>query len=192
MGTKPLCWLQASLGELPGEKTRLLGVPPLPQAPLLGTMRPAWPLRSRNRYWVIGRTRSEVTFQWSSDGGTSIIAIFGLWKRSRGISSVVYSNSGMELSPNSRGKPTRGISSPPGCQLQRVWSLKPLSWAEASGSSLTSNIALLATSNRTGCCSAIGTTQLASEGFTNRSLEEVILSSDVDWEPALCHSFRRM
>ena len=149
-------------------------------------------LHSRNWSWAVGRMRSEATFQWFLDGGLRVIAIFGLWKKSVGISSGVYSNNGAEVSLKSQGKPTWQISSPPGCPLQRVWSRKPLSWTGAGGSLLTSNISLLATSNRTGCCSAIGITLLTSDGFTNRSLEEVILSSNADWEPALCHSFKCM
>ena len=149
-------------------------------------------LHSQNWSWAIERTRSEAVFQWSLDGGLRVIAIFGLWKRSVGISSGVYSNSGVELLLKSQGKPTWRISSPPGCRLQRVWSLKHLSWTGAGGSSLTSNISLLATSNSMGCCSAVGITLFTSDGFTNRSLEEVILSSDADWEPTLCHSFKRM
>ena len=43
-GTKPLCGLLTSLGELPVEKTPLLRVSPLLQAPPLGATRPPWPL----------------------------------------------------------------------------------------------------------------------------------------------------
>ena len=139
-----------------------------------------------------GRTRSEAVFQWSLDGGLRVISNFGLWKSSGGIISGTYFNRGKELSPKRWGKPTRQVRSSPGCWVQMVWSLKPLSWAGAGGSSLTSSISLLATSNRTGCCRATRSMLLTSEGLTKRSWDEVILSSDSIWEPALCHSFKRM
>ena len=39
---------------------------------------------------------------------------------------------------------------------------------------------------------AIGSTLLTSERLTKRSQDEVTLSSDSVWEPAMCHTFRRM
>ena len=148
--------------------------------------------RSQSWSCTTGRTRSEAVFQWSLDGGLRVITNFGLWKSSGGIISGTYSNRGEELSPRRRGKPTRQVRSSPGCWVQMVWSLKPLSWAGAGGSSLTSSISLLAMSNRTGCCRATGSMLLTSERLTKRSRDEVILSSDSVWEPALCHSFKRM
>ena len=139
-----------------------------------------------------GRTRSEAVFQWSLDGGLRVITNFGLWKSSGGIISGTYSNRGEELSPKRWGKLTQQVRSSPGCWVQRVWSLKPLSWAGAGGSSLTSSISLLAMSNRMGCCRVTGRMLLTSEGLTKRSRDEVILSSDSVWEPTLCHSFKRM
>ena len=141
---------------------------------------------------TMGRTRSEAVFQWSLDGGLRVIANFRHWKSSGGIISGTYSNRGEELSPTRWGKPTRQVRSSPGCWVQIVWSLKPLSWAGAGGSSLTSSISLLAMSNRTGCCRATGSMLLISEGLTKRSQDEVILSSDSVWELALCHSFKCM
>ena len=148
--------------------------------------------RSRSWSCTTGRMRSEAVFQWSLDGGLRVIANFRLWKSSGEIISGTYSNSGEELSPSRQGKPTRRVRSYPGCWLQRVWSLKPLSWAGAGGSSFTSSISLLARSNRMGCCRATRNTLLPSEGLTKRSRDEVILSSDSIREPALCHSFKRM
>ena len=148
------------------------------------------------RCWSVpcikGRTRSETMFQWSLDGGLRVIANFGLWKSSWGIISDSYSNRGEELLPKRRGKPTQRVRSSPGCWVQTVWSLKPLSWTGAGGSSLAISISLVATSNRTGCCIATGSTLLISERLTKRSQDEVTLSSDSVWEPAMCHTFRRM
>ena len=147
--------------------------------------------RSQSWSCITGGRRSEAVFQWSLDGGLRVIANFGLWKSSGGIISETYSNRGEELSPRRWGKPTWRVRSSPGCWVQMVWSLKPLSWAGAGGSSLTSSISLLAMSNRTGCCRATRSTLLTSEGLTKRSRDEVILPSDSVWEPALCHSFKR-
>ena len=147
---------------------------------------------SRSWSCATGSTRSEAVFQWSLDGGLRVIANFGLWKSSVGITSGTYSNSGEEVSPKRWGRPTRQVRSPPGCWVQMVWSLKPMSWVGARSSSLTSSISLLATSNRTGCCRATGSTLLPSEVLTKRSQDEVILSSNSIWEPALCHSFKHM
>ena len=61
---------------------------------------------SWNCSWAVVRMRSEAVFQWSLDGGLRVIANFGLWKSSVGIASGMNSNSGVELSPKSQGKPT--------------------------------------------------------------------------------------
>ena len=141
---------------------------------------------------IKGRMRSETMFQWSLDGGLSVITNFGLWKSYGGIISDSCSNRGEELSPKRRGKPTWQVRSSPGCWVQTVWSWKPLSWTGARGSSLASSISLVAMSNRMGCCIAIGSTLLISERLTKRSQDEVTLSSDSAWEPAMCHTFRCM
>ena len=74
---------------------------------------------------------------------------------------------------------TPGLSAPEGVEPET----SELTW---SVSSFISNIALLATSTRTGCCNAAGITLLVPKELTNRSLEEAILSSNADWEPAMC------